>query len=30
LRYNLDIGKRCNDDRIWEVLGMVEMNEVVS
>ncbi|KAA6372201.1 MAG: ABC transporter: Multidrug resistance-associated protein, ATP binding protein, partial [Streblomastix strix] len=30
LRYNLDIGNKCNDDRIWEVLRMVEMQEVIS
>ncbi|KAA6400152.1 MAG: ABC transporter: Multidrug resistance-associated protein, ATP binding protein, partial [Streblomastix strix] len=30
LRYNLDIGKKCNDDQIWEVLGMVEMRDVVA
>ncbi|KAA6380701.1 MAG: putative Multidrug resistance-associated protein [Streblomastix strix] len=30
LRYNLDIAKKCNDDRIWEVLKMVEMNEVIA
>ncbi|KAA6390531.1 MAG: putative Multidrug resistance-associated protein [Streblomastix strix] len=30
LRYNLDIANRCNDDKIWEILNMVEMNEVVA
>ncbi|KAA6367717.1 MAG: ABC transporter: Multidrug resistance-associated protein, ATP binding protein, partial [Streblomastix strix] len=30
LRYNLDIGSKCKDDRIWEVLKMVEMRDVVS
>ncbi|KAA6392071.1 MAG: putative ABC transporter C family member 3 [Streblomastix strix] len=30
LRYNLDIAQRCNDDRIWEVLRMVEMSDVVA
>ncbi|KAA6392320.1 MAG: putative Multidrug resistance-associated protein [Streblomastix strix] len=30
LRYNLDIGMRCNDDRIWEVLGLIEMRDIVS
>ncbi|KAA6383301.1 MAG: ABC transporter: Multidrug resistance-associated protein, ATP binding protein [Streblomastix strix] len=31
LRYNLDIGgKYTNDDRLWEVLGMVEMRDVIA
>ncbi|KAA6360143.1 MAG: putative Multidrug resistance-associated protein, partial [Streblomastix strix] len=30
LRYNLDIGMRCNDDRIWEVLGLIEMREIIT
>ncbi|KAA6361531.1 MAG: putative Multidrug resistance-associated protein [Streblomastix strix] len=30
LRYNLDIAGKCNDDRIWEVLQMVEMRDVIS
>ncbi|KAA6361566.1 MAG: putative ABC transporter, ATP-binding protein [Streblomastix strix] len=30
LRYNLDIAGKCNDDRIWEVLGMVEMRDVIA
>ncbi|KAA6397487.1 MAG: putative Multidrug resistance-associated protein [Streblomastix strix] len=30
LRYNLDIGDKCNDDRIWEVLGMVELKDAIS
>ncbi|KAA6397284.1 MAG: putative ABC transporter C family member 5 [Streblomastix strix] len=29
LRYNLDIANKCNDDRIWEVLQMVEMRDVI-
>ncbi|KAK2946055.1 Multidrug resistance-associated protein [Blattamonas nauphoetae] len=30
LRYNLDLAGKCSDDRIWEVLDMVQMREVVS
>ncbi|KAA6386896.1 MAG: putative Multidrug resistance-associated protein [Streblomastix strix] len=30
LRYNLDIGIRCNDDRIWDILGLIEMRDTVS
>ncbi|KAA6372585.1 MAG: putative ABC transporter C family member 11 [Streblomastix strix] len=30
LSYNLDIGKKCNDDQIWEVLDMIGMNEVIA
>ncbi|KAH7823453.1 putative Multidrug Resistance Associated Protein (MRP) [Monocercomonoides exilis] len=29
LRYNLDIGSKCSDDEIWEVLDLIEMKEVV-
>ncbi|KAK2964796.1 Multidrug resistance-associated protein [Blattamonas nauphoetae] len=30
VRYNLDIAGQCTDDRIWEVLEMVEMRSVVA
>ncbi|KAH7820854.1 putative Multidrug Resistance Associated Protein (MRP) [Monocercomonoides exilis] len=30
LRYNLDIGGRCSDDEIWEVLELIEMKEIVA
>ncbi|KAA6379024.1 MAG: ABC transporter: Multidrug resistance-associated protein, ATP binding protein, partial [Streblomastix strix] len=30
LRYNLDIANKCSDDRVWEVLSMVEMRDVIS
>ncbi|KAK2945436.1 Multidrug resistance-associated protein [Blattamonas nauphoetae] len=30
LRYNLDLAGKCSDDRIWEVLEMVKMREVVA
>ncbi|KAA6383294.1 MAG: putative Multidrug resistance-associated protein [Streblomastix strix] len=30
LRYNLDIAGKCNDDRIWEVLGMVQMRDIIA
>ncbi|KAA6397480.1 MAG: ABC transporter: Multidrug resistance-associated protein, ATP binding protein [Streblomastix strix] len=30
LRYNLDLAGKCNDDRIWEVLSMIEMQEAVA
>jgi ABC-type multidrug transport system fused ATPase/permease subunit len=30
LSYNLDIANRCDDDRIWGVLDMVEKKEVVA
>ncbi|KAA6383975.1 MAG: putative Multidrug resistance-associated protein, partial [Streblomastix strix] len=31
LRYNLDIGgKYQNDNRLWEVLGMIEMRDVIA
>ncbi|KAK2954114.1 Multidrug resistance-associated protein [Blattamonas nauphoetae] len=30
VRHNLDLASKCSDDRIWEVLDMIEMREVVS
>ncbi|KAK2947791.1 Multidrug resistance-associated protein [Blattamonas nauphoetae] len=30
VRYNLDLVSKCTDDRIWEVLDMVEMHEVIA
>jgi ABC-type multidrug transport system fused ATPase/permease subunit len=30
LRYNLDIGSRCTDDEIWEVLSLIELRDVVA
>ncbi|KAK2961117.1 Multidrug resistance-associated protein [Blattamonas nauphoetae] len=30
IRYNLDLGGKASDDRIWEVLEMIEMREIVA
>ncbi|KAK2961144.1 Multidrug resistance-associated protein [Blattamonas nauphoetae] len=30
VRYNLDLGGKASDDRIWEVLEMIEMREIVA
>ncbi|KAH7821298.1 putative Multidrug Resistance Associated Protein (MRP) [Monocercomonoides exilis] len=30
LRYNLDIGSKCSDDEIWEVLELIEMKDIVA
>ncbi|KAK2944900.1 Multidrug resistance-associated protein [Blattamonas nauphoetae] len=30
IRYNLDLGGTVSDDRIWEVLEMIEMREIVA
>lgn len=30
VRYNLDLAGRCSDDRIWEVLNMIQMQQAIA